>query len=73
MMKILILLAIVSYALAFTLALPFNNNGKKVSNAEVKGFADEFQAKPTEGEDKEGSSQRKTCDYVIHQGTRCQK
>ena len=46
---------------------------KKVSNAEVKGFSNEFQAKPTEGDDKEGSCQRKTCDYVIHPGTRCQK
>ena len=46
---------------------------KKVSNAEVKGFANEFRAKPTEGEDKEGSCQRKTCDYVIHPGTQCQK
>ena len=46
---------------------------KKWSNSEVKGFANEFQAEPTEGEDKEGSFQRKTCDYVIHPGNRCQK
>ena len=46
---------------------------KKWSNAEVKGFANEFQAEPTEEEDKEGSCQRKTCDYVIHSGTRGQK
>ena len=72
MMKILVLLAIVSYALAFSLALPFNKNGKKneVTPFEVKGFANEFQGEPTEGEDKEGSCQRKTCDYVIHPGNR---
>jgi len=48
-MKTLILLALVGCALAFSLALPFNENAEKSSNNEMNEIADEFQTEQREG------------------------
>ena len=48
-MKTLILLALVGYALAFSLALPFNENAEKSINNGMNEIADEFQAEQREG------------------------
>ena len=49
MMKTLILLALVGFALAFSLALPFNENADKSSNHELSEVANEFQEEQREG------------------------
>ena len=43
MMKTLILLALVGYALAFSLALPFNENADKSSSNELSEITNDFQ------------------------------
>ena len=43
------LLALVGYALAFSLALPFNENAEKSINNGMNEIADEFQAEQREG------------------------
>ena len=49
-MKTLILLALVGYALAFSLALPFNENAEKtINNYEMNEIANDFQAEQREG------------------------
>ena len=48
-MKTLILLALVGYALAFSLALPFNENAEKTNNNEMNEIANDFQAEQREG------------------------
>lgn len=48
-MKTLILLALVGYALAFSLALPFNENAEKTINDEMNEIANDFQAEQREG------------------------
>ena len=47
--KALILLALVGFALAFSLALPFNENAEKSSNHELNEIANEFQEEQREG------------------------
>ena len=47
-MKALILLALVGYALAFSLALPFNENAEKSTNNEMNEIANEFQTEQRE-------------------------
>ena len=49
MMKTFILLALVGFALNFSLALPFNENAEKTSNHEVNEIANEFQEERREG------------------------
>lgn len=48
-MKTLILLTLVGYVLAFSLALPFNENAEKSMNNEMNEIANEFQAEQREG------------------------
>ena len=49
MMKTLTLLALVGFALAFSLALPFNENAHKSSNHELSEVVNEFQEEQREG------------------------
>ncbi|KAM7434669.1 hypothetical protein ABFA07_015297 [Porites harrisoni] len=49
-MKTLILLTLVGYVLAFSLALPFNENAEKSINNEMNEIANEFQAEQREGD-----------------------
>jgi len=49
MMKPLILLALVGFALASSLDLPFNKNAEKSSNHELNEIANEFQEEQREG------------------------
>ena len=49
MMKTLILLALVGFALAFSLALPLNENADKSSNNKLSEVANEFQEEQREG------------------------
>ena len=48
-MKTLILLTLVGYVLALSLALPFNENAEISINNEMNEIANEFQAEQREG------------------------